>query len=221
VYVVTMASQKGGAGKSTLSILLAAMFAHANLRCVLVDCDAGQHTVMAWAAQRPGREPAVLAVEGSAALEAACVEAGRRRADFCLVDTPAGIADVTTAAVARSDLVLIPTKCDVTDRWAVRNTVSTVARTGRRFLVVPTEVPARRLGLAASDLRRLRHDLADIEAHVWTGQISERRVISYDLAEGRVPSETDWRGPTNQECVALWRRMMEILQAGRPLTAGA
>lgn len=212
MYVVTMASRKGGAGKSTLSILLAAMFAHANLRAVLIDCDVGQHTSDVWASQREGAPPQVVTVSDRAELEIAISRARLAKTDFCIVDTPAGVADTTDAAILAADLVIVPTKCDVADRWAVGSTVEAVEATGRRFLIVPMEVPARRLGIEATDLRRLRADLADFHDVLWDGQITERRAISYDLAEGRVPSESDWGGPTNKECLQLWRRMMDVLQ---------
>lgn len=216
MYVVTLASRKGGAGKSTLGILLAAMFAHANLRAVLIDCDAGQHTARVWASQRGAVPPMVIAIWEADDLDRAITRARGLRADFCIVDTPAGVMPVTNAAILAADLVLIPTKCDVADRWAVGTTVAAVEATGRPFLIVPTEVPARRLGIEASDLRRLRYDLADFEDVLWEGQITERRAISYDLAEGRVPSESDWSGPTNKECLQLWRRMMDVLQDKPP-----
>ncbi|WP_430912846.1 ParA family protein [Methylobacterium sp. sgz302541] len=216
MYVVTMASRKGGAGKSTLSILLSAMFAHANLRAVLIDCDVGQYTAHVWASQRNGAPPQVVAVEDAAELERAVARARAEQADFCIIDTPAGAAPVTDAAVLAADIVVIPTKCDVADRWAVGTTVEAVEVTGKPFLIVPTEVPARRLGIEASDLRRLRHDLADFDDVLWEGQITDRRAISYDLADGRVPSESDWGGATNKECLALWRRIMDVLQETPP-----
>lgn len=215
MYVVTLASRKGGAGKSTLSILLGAMFAHANLRAVIVDSDAGQHTAAVWASQRQGAPPPVVATSGPEELERAVAEARRQGLDFCLVDTPAGVADATEAAIAMSDLVLIPTKCDIADRWAVRSTIDAVEASGRPFLIVPMEVPGKRLGMEAIELRRMRGDLAEFDDVLWDGQITARRAISYDIADGTVPSETDWNGATNKECVALWRRMMDVIQESR------
>ena len=216
MHVVTVAARKGGAGKSTVSILLAALFAQAHLRALLIDTDDGQHTAINWASRRSGSAAVpsltALAVEGSADLEAILARTHQSAIDFCVIDTPAGRTAVAGVAIAAADIVIIPTKCDGADRWAVRATVEAVLNFGKPFLIVPTEVPARRLGREASDLRRLRADLADLQASVWDGQLTERRRISYDLAVGRVPSETDWTGITNTECLRLWRRIMETLQ---------
>ncbi|GEP02345.1 ParA family protein [Methylobacterium oxalidis] len=213
--VVTMAARKGGAGKSTLSILLAALFARANLKTVLIDADAGQHTACAWSGQRDLGWPLVVAAANPDELALLIGHARERELDFCLIDTPAGQTPVTDAALAASDIVIVPTKCDVTDRWALHATVDDIVALEKPYLVVPTEVPAKRLGMEALDLRRLRRDMADLGDTLWEGQITDRRAISYDLAQGRVPSETDWSGLTNTECRALWRRIMEMLQRPR------
>ncbi|WP_336488161.1 ParA family protein [Methylobacterium nigriterrae] len=208
---MTVAARKGGAGKSTLSILLASMFAHTGLRALLIDTDAGQHTAQAWAAHRPSEWPVVVTLGDTRELDLIVSRARERMVQFCIIDTPAGLTEVGEAATALADVVVVPTRCGATDRWAVRSTVDDVRASGKPFLVVPTAAPALRRGREADDVRLLREELSDIAGAVWEGQLTERRGISYDLAAGRVPSETNWAGPTNTECLELWRRIMGAL----------
>ncbi|WP_336488151.1 ParA family protein [Methylobacterium nigriterrae] len=215
---MTVAARKGGAGKSTLSILLAALFAHAQLRSLLIDTDQGQHTAMAWASRRTAPWPMTVAAKTVEELELLIAHARERTIamDFCIIDTAAGQTAMTASALAAADIVAIPTRCDTTDRWAVRETVEAVRAAGKPFLVVPTAVPTSRRGHQAPDLQNLRADLGDLGAALWEGQLTQRRAISYDLAAGRVPSESDWSGATNQECLALWRRIMDAFQTRFP-----
>ena len=50
--VVTVASPKGGAGKSTASVLLATELAHAGAEIVLLDCDPNRSATI-WAGKAP------------------------------------------------------------------------------------------------------------------------------------------------------------------------
>ncbi len=216
MHVLTVAAHKGGAGKSTLSILLASLFAHARLRVVLIDTDEGQNTAFAWASRRALIQPAVVTVDSTALLTDLIGAAQGHGVDFCLIDTPAGYSAMGHSAIAAADLVVIPTKCDAADRWAVRTTVEAAVQAGKPFLIVPTEAPPRRLGREAAELRLLRADLADLAPALWDGQLTERRGIGQSIAEGRAPSEIDWQGLTSSECRSLWRRIMEALPSGSP-----
>ncbi|KMO36684.1 hypothetical protein VQ03_20190 [Methylobacterium tarhaniae] len=215
MHVLTVAAHKGGAGKSTVSILLASLFAHARLRVVLIDTDEGQNTAFAWASRRALAQPAVVTIDSTARLTDLVGAARRHGIDFCLIDTPAGYSAMGRAAVEAADLVIIPTKCDAADRWALRTTVEAVREAEKPFLIVPTDVPPRRLGREAPELRLLRADLPDLASALWNGQLTGRRSIGQSIAEGRAPSEVDWRGVTSAECRDLWRRVMDAVPTGR------
>ena len=51
VYTVSLLNQKGGVGKTTLSIHIAAALAACNNRVLLIDADA-QGSALDWAAER-------------------------------------------------------------------------------------------------------------------------------------------------------------------------
>lgn len=220
MHVLTVAAHKGGAGKSTLSILLASLFAQARLRVLLIDTDEGQNTAFAWASRRAMIQPAVVTIDSAARLADLIDAAQGHGTDFCLIDTPAGYSAMGHAAVEAADLIVIPTKCEAADRWAVRTTVEAVRDAGKPFLIVPTDAPPRRLGRESPELRLLRADLADLAPSLWQGQLTERRGIGLCIAEGRAPNEIDWQGATSRECRDLWRRIMEVLPSGRA-AAGA
>lgn len=186
----------------------------------MIDTDEGQNTAFAWASRRAMIQPAVVTIDSAVRLTDLIDAAQGHGIDFCLIDTPAGYSAMGHAAIEAADLIVIPTKCDAADRWAVRTTVEAAREAGKPFLIVPTDAPPRRLGRECPELRLLRADLVDLAPHLWDGQLTERRGIGQSIAEGRAPSEIDWQGSTSEECRNLWRRIMEALPSGRA-TAGA
>lgn len=139
-WVITLANGKGGSGKTSCALLLAATVADVSGRCLLVDTDsqgsasevcaaAGDSLPFEYAAER---DPAVLQ-----RLRAA------RSVDTIIVDTAGSLVEnpAALAAVVRvSDLVLIP--C-VPERQSITPTLRTaelVAELGRPSRVVLNQV---------------------------------------------------------------------------------
>ena len=121
MHVLVLASQKGGAGKTTLAAHLAvAAEAAGDGPTVLIDTDP-QGSMSAWwnvrEAETPALAPTTIALlpEKLAALAAA----GYRLA---VVDTPPAITEAIGAVVRSADLVLIPTRPSPHDLRAVGST---------------------------------------------------------------------------------------------------
>ena len=105
--VISFASSKGGAGKTTSAIVLATELAQGT-DVIVIDADpAGR--LARWAAIRPieGRI-AVLASRGERAIQDEIAEA-RRGAAFVLIDLEGSASRLTSFAIAESDLVIVPT----------------------------------------------------------------------------------------------------------------
>ena len=116
--VISLVSQKGGVGKSSLAVSLAVVAYEANHSVVVLDADR-QGTAVQWAAVRKGAPPEVAAVAADK-LEAVIGRlAASASAEVAFVDT-AGI-DGSEAAVAirLSDLCLVPTRPSAADLRAV------------------------------------------------------------------------------------------------------
>mgnify|MGYP001265825881 CR=1 FL=1 len=109
---VLVASSKGGVGKSTLATHLAAHFALAGKRTVLVDADR-QGSSRRWCEKRAGLESAVLPIDGT--------RRGWERqlpddAERLVMDASAGaMADDLDAFLARADAVVVPVLPSVID----------------------------------------------------------------------------------------------------------
>lgn len=109
--IVSVANQKGGAGKTTVSMLLAGALCDAGFRVQLVDADR-QGSATDWSANAPDGRPFPARIANLAAAGARLPAEVRKYTsdvDVIVIDCPPSVESlVTQAALMVSDLVLIP-----------------------------------------------------------------------------------------------------------------
>ena len=112
--IISLISQKGGVGKSTLARLLAVEIAKADWRVKIADLDPAQGTATKWKARRDvaGFLPDV-AVEKFRTVERAIKEA--EHFDLMILDGPAHAEKGGKVMAQASDLILIPTGYSLDD----------------------------------------------------------------------------------------------------------
>lgn len=116
--VIAVVNQKGGAGKTTLAMLLAGSLGDRGKRVLVADADS-QGTAVHWAGMGEGF-PAV--VQGLAGEEGKLHKALRKHEgdyDYIVIDSPpAAAAPVTASALRIADLALVPVIPSPLDLWA-------------------------------------------------------------------------------------------------------
>jgi len=112
--IISLISQKGGVGKSTLARLLAVEVAKTGWRVKIADLDPAQGTATKWKARRDvaGHQPDV-AVEKFRTVERAIKEA--EHFDLMILDGPAHAEKGGKVMAQASDLILIPTGYSLDD----------------------------------------------------------------------------------------------------------
>lgn len=144
MFTILVASSKGGAGKTTLSTNLAAIFAVEGRATALVDAD-HQGSALRWCARRPAEAAPVLGVPGLRRDWARQLPAAIERV---VVDSPAGIRPGELAAwLPQVDAVLVPVLPSAIDLEASEAFLATLAESPR---VAAGEVA---VGLVANRLR--------------------------------------------------------------------
>ena len=122
-------SQKGGSGKTTLTINLAVAAALDGQRALVVDLDP-QHSTASWSKLRQHENP--IFVEGSGpTLEGMVKRAEGAGADFLVIDTAPKDENVSLQAAKLADIVLIPCQPSSLDLHAVSETVNTAKLAGK------------------------------------------------------------------------------------------
>ena len=124
--VVTIASPKGGAGKSTTAVLLGTELAHAGAQVTLVDCDPNR-SLSIWAERSP--LPPRITVLGDVG-EAAIVRTLKHEdADgkVVIVDLEGIASRLVSRAISQADLVLVPMRATTLDATIGSRAIGLVA----------------------------------------------------------------------------------------------
>lgn len=112
--IISLISQKGGVGKSTLARLLAVEIAKAGWRVKIADLDPAQGTATKWKARRDvARFQPDVAVEKFRTVERAIKES--EHFDLMILDGPAHAEKGGKVMAQASDLILIPTGYSLDD----------------------------------------------------------------------------------------------------------
>ena len=133
---VAVISQKGGAGKTTLAIHLAAAAQEAGRVALLFDTDP-QASASQWAAWRQDRPPEVID-SPPPRLAAKVAQARGQGAELIVIDTPPHADSAARAAVEIADLVLIPCRPSAFDLAAIQTTAKLVQLLKKPAFVVFT-----------------------------------------------------------------------------------
>lgn len=124
-FIVAMAGQKGGAGKSTLAIALASELHSRGMRTLLVDADP-QGSAATWgqvAAEQGEGAPDVIMMGANLHTQLPSVSRGY---DVVVIDCPGRNDAQQRGALAIADMALIPVTPDTTDMWALDGTLRIV-----------------------------------------------------------------------------------------------
>ncbi len=199
--VITLASRKGGAGKSTLTAHLAAACRAYGHKCLLIDADP-QGSLTLWHSLRTERllplKNAARGVDGLLAM--AMLESY----EWVFIDTPPTMWVVVGEAIRAATLVVIPARPGLFDLHAVRETVATARERGKPYVAVLNAAPAKRDDKDAPVVTHPRAYLDKLGIPVWSGQITQRAGFSLPPASGATAPEAEPHSAGAAEIVRLW-----------------
>ena len=118
---ISIIFQKGGAGKTTLTLNLAGAAEAAGFQTVVIDLDP-QASAKGWHDHRSQEAPVVISAHASRLTEVIDT-AKDHGADLCIIDTAPHSEATALAAAKAADLVLIPCRPAVFDLRAISSSV--------------------------------------------------------------------------------------------------
>ena len=208
--IITVAQQKGGAGKTTLAAHLAVAYTAMKKRVVAVDIDP-QQSLSRWYELRrewmDGMPAGVLvsAIEGwRARAEVDRVAAGH---DVVIIDSPPHAETEARIAIRAADLVVVPVQPSPMDVWATRPTLELAAAEKVPALLVFNRVLPR-----AKLTEAMEAEVKQLGAKIARARLGNRVAFAAALAEGKAVGESQPRGLAAREIAALAK---EILRAAR------
>lgn len=185
--VLTIAQQKGGAGKTTLAAHLAVAFARMGRRVALLDIDP-QASLAAWFRLRsahaaPQVTPMVLSEIAGWRLGNELARL-KHDSDLIVIDSPPHAETEAKVAVRSANLVLIPIQPSPMDVWASGPTVELAKAAAVPLLVVLNRVPAR-----GRIIEQMRARLSDLNLPICATVIGNRIGYASSMLEGKAVIE--------------------------------
>lgn len=202
--IITVAQQKGGSGKTTLTVNLAVALRRKGLSVGVLDTDP-QGSLGRWFMERIDAvgEDAGLEFTTSSAWGASYEgEKLKRRFDVVLIDTPPKIESDLRPALRIADLILVPVSSSQVDLWATEGVLDLADREKRPVLIVlnRTRLNTRLGAEVATGAAALGVDVA--RAH-----LANRVAYAESLGRGSAVAEGP-AGPGRDEIAALADEVM-------------
>jgi len=206
--ILSVINQKGGVGKTTLSISIAAALGNRKMRVLLVDADP-QGSALDWIAVRQGAAPFAAVGIPKPILH---LELPKMAKDFdaILIDGPPRVYDVAKSAVMASDAVLIPVLPSQFDVWAAEESVKLLEECAvfkkqlKAAFVINRKIANTAIG------RDVVKALKQYPLPVLPTVVCQR-VAFAESARGRTVFELDADSPASKEIQSLTKEVLKLV----------
>ena len=198
MQTIGVLSQKGGAGKTTLSVHLAVAAQQEGYRVAIIDLDP-QATARKWGDKRQEAEPEVVGDHAERLPQLA--EAARANgADLLIIDTAPNADRASLTAARLADFILIPCRPAAFDLEAIEATRDLAVIAKKPAFVVLNSAPVR--SAVTDEARRgLQAQGAKVCPHV----LHLRVAYSHSVIDGRTAMELEPGGKAAEEVRVLFK----------------
>lgn len=225
MHIITVASTKGGVGKSTFILNLATIMLQQGQKVAILDADS-QNTISKWNKVREYMisegemlsEIFVVSARGEALLEIANDK--KNQGYFVLIDSP-GVDDSNMrAALLRSDFVISTCPPSPVDLWEIESLISILKKLqnmqNRRLplLLIFNKVPTRFSDAAIEDCLNFFEQNNINPAHILSSVIRERVIFKHSIRDGKGIVEYTPADPkATKEILECYKEILKIIKS--------
>lgn len=226
--VLVLANSKGGAGKSTTALILAASFIEMGLSTCVIDCDPNR-PIQAWKNLNASQCP--LSVVSDAREDNIISRIKEAEATFAIVvvDLEGSASLLSARAISRANLVIIPMPASPLDTdQASRATALIKSEEEHLDRIIPFVIAFNRTSpiIKTRIERTVTHHLVEASVPQFENQLNDRAAFKQMFMDGKTVFELDEKDVSNlaaaqANALAFTHEVYEALTGRRLITTTA
>jgi chromosome partitioning protein len=205
---IAVLNQKGGSGKTTVSLHLAHALSIKGFKVLLVDSDP-QGSARDWVLARKGEAPFNVVGIDRAVIHKELTNLSQGY-DYTLIDGAPRVSDLTRSAIMAADFVMIPIQPSPLDVWAVHEIVELVQEAAIYKPELSAAFLINRRVVNTAIGREVAEVLEDYPFPVLKAQLSQRIGFAEALNAGSTVLEVS---PNSAASTEVWGVIDEIFAA--------
>ncbi len=206
---ITIAQQKGGAGKTTIAAQLAVVLSRSGKRVGIIDIDP-QGSLARWFEVRSalveGGTDTLTLIHASGWRLSTELEKLKRTSDVVLIDSPPHAETDVRIAVRAADLILVPIQPSPMDLWATQATLDQAKKESTPVMMVFNRTPTR--GKLVDAVRR---KITEMDVPVAQSILGNRVAFAASMMEGKGVVESHARHSAAKEIRALAEEISALI----------
>lgn len=203
---ISFLNQKGGVGKTTLAINVAAEIAGRGKKVLLIDADP-QGSSLNWASARKDDSPITIVGYPKPTLYRDISKIGQGY-DYTVIDGPPRVTELARSIILASDLIIIPVQPSPYDIWASAEISALIEESSvfkeslRAFLVINRKIANTAISRDAADI------LQKSKLPLLKTQVAQRIIFAESAAQGKTVRECGEDSFASKEIQELTKELL-------------